>query len=559
MKRISVKKLVLLVATQLIYSTVLAQGLPTIKTPDELSAGAFAEGTITRLSSAEVAEFLPWAQNARNQLNRALTQVAQLPLRERLPVLERVARAVVAQSGPRQYQLLMRFALNRGLLLVDELERSTDMSAIGAIENALDLVQRSITVALRFYESDLAFQQRAVSDTHAVTIPHAQFGRAFMQELYPAVVNVLDAGAQYRLLYKLVEMVNWDLSRDAEANVFAEIIVEAYELTQDLPAVPSGDDKTNLRYVRRLNSLRIVSLEGFNAQISSTGRGLPLTPTELPSRLTERFSAAQLNSTFRCSGRRLNQSYSASGSGIVEAYSKILARCRDDSQEVVNSCIQGIICGSSRRPNGVVGCQTVAPGGSLVFTGPLQLARESLTAQCQRVVTETVPACLDSITCAPSEIQSSSATNPERIACLTGLYSNGGVSSTQSTTFCEQDSSPEFVTCVSSLYRSAGLSGSGAASFCLQRKDSSFWGCAMQLYSQGGNSGQNAAQTCLKNSSQQLSRCVIHLYNNAGVTGSKASELCLQNNTSEFYLCAENLYKNGGMTSDRAVATCLGR
>lgn len=553
------RKLILVLAKLLICSTALAQGLPTIKTPDELSAGAFAEGTITRLSSAEVAEFLPWAQNARNQLNRALTQVAQLPLRERLPVLERVARAVVAQSGPRQYQLLMRFALNRGLLLVDELERSTDMSALGATENALDLVQRSITVALRFYESDLAFQQRAVSDTNAVTIPHAQFGRAFMQGLYPAVVNVLDAGAQYRLLYKLVEMVNWDLSRDAEANVFAEIIVEAYELTQDLPAVPSGDDKTNLRYVRRLNSLRIVSLEGFNALISSTGQGLPLTPSDLPRALTERFSSAQLSSTFRCTARRSDQTYSASGNGIVEAYAKVLSQCRDDSQEISNRCIRGMVCGTSRRTEGTVSCQSAVLGRSLLTIGTRNQAQESVTNQCRDAVTETAPACVDSITCNTSTLETSSATNPERIACLTGLYSNGGVSSTQSTTFCEQDSSPEFVTCVSSLYRSAGLSGSGAASFCLQRKDSSFWGCAVQLYSQGGNSGQNAAQTCLSNSSQQLSRCVIHLYNNAGVTGSKASELCLQNNTSEFYLCAENLYKNGGMTSDRAVATCLGR
>lgn len=234
--------------------------LPRVNVPQELTSGEFAEGTITRLSAAEVAEFLPWAQNSRNQLNRALTQARALPLRERLPHIERAVRAVVARSGSRQYQMLMRFSLNRGLLLVDELERHVDMSLIGSQESALDLLQRSITVALSFYESDLTFQQRAQSGDDAVTIPHAQFGTAFMQGLYPGVVNVLDATAQYRLLYKLIEMVNWDLSRDAEAPRYAEAIVEAYEMGQDLPEQPATDDRANLRLIRRLNSLRIINL-----------------------------------------------------------------------------------------------------------------------------------------------------------------------------------------------------------------------------------------------------------------------------------------------------------
>jgi len=234
--------------------------LPRVEMPSELAEGAFAEGTITRLNSAEVAEFLPWAQNSRNQLNRAMTQARALPLRERLPHIERAVRTVVARSDNRQYQMLMRFALNRGLLLVTELKNHVDMNLIGSQESALDLLQRSITVSLSFYESDLTFQQRAQEGDSAVVISHAVFGTAFMQEMYPGVVNVMDATAQYRLLYKLIEMVNWDLSRDAEAPRFAEAIVEAFEMAQDLPAQPAGDDRSNLRLIRRLNSLKIINL-----------------------------------------------------------------------------------------------------------------------------------------------------------------------------------------------------------------------------------------------------------------------------------------------------------
>lgn len=244
----------------LLSFSALAADLPQVQAPSELTNGEFAEGTVTRLSSAEVAEFLPWAQNARNQLERGMKVAQSLPLRERLPHIERVVKGVVSRSGSRQYQALMRFALNRGLLLVDELEKSANMNDVGSQENALDLLQRSIVVGLSFYESDLTFQQRAQSGQASTVIPYARFATLFMQNMYPGVVNVLDATAQYRLLYKLVEMVNWDLSRDAEAPKYADTIVEAYELGQDLPEQSASDDKLNLRFIRRLNSLKIIQL-----------------------------------------------------------------------------------------------------------------------------------------------------------------------------------------------------------------------------------------------------------------------------------------------------------
>lgn len=237
-----------------------ASEIPQISIPQELASGEFAEGTLTQLTDAEVAEFLPWAQNAQNQLNRAIKQSQSLPLRERLNHIERAARSVVSRSEGRQYQMFMRFALNRGLLLVDELEKNVDMEEIGSQESALDIIQRSIQIALSFYESDLNFQRRAQSGDTTTKLSYAGFGASFMQGMYPGVINVLDATAQYRLLYKLVEMVNWDLSRDAEAARYAEHIVEAHEMLQDLPQIPLNDDRSNLRLIRRLNSLKIIEV-----------------------------------------------------------------------------------------------------------------------------------------------------------------------------------------------------------------------------------------------------------------------------------------------------------
>ena len=242
------------------FSAIADISVPEISAPAELVSGEFAEGTLTRLTDAEVAEFLPWAQNAQNQLNRAMKQAQSIPLRDRLAHIERAVRSVVSRSEGRQYQMFMRYALNRGLLLVDELEKNSDMDEIGAQESALDILQRSIQIGLSFYESDLNFQRRAQSGNTTTVLENARFASAFMQGMYPGVLNVLDATAQYRLLYKLVEMVNWDLSRDAQAQRYAEVIVEAHEMTVDIPEIPLNDDKANLRLIRRLNSLRIMNV-----------------------------------------------------------------------------------------------------------------------------------------------------------------------------------------------------------------------------------------------------------------------------------------------------------
>ncbi|MCE3011978.1 MAG: hypothetical protein LW878_02835, partial [Proteobacteria bacterium] len=83
------KKLIIPMLLSLSFSAFADLSLPQISAPDELVRGDFAEGTITQISSAEIAEFLPWAQNAKNQLTRALNTARTLPLRDRRTHIER--------------------------------------------------------------------------------------------------------------------------------------------------------------------------------------------------------------------------------------------------------------------------------------------------------------------------------------------------------------------------------------------------------------------------------------------------------------------------------------
>jgi len=84
--------------------------LPRVPVPEGLENGAYAEGTMTRLAPEEVAGFLPWAQNARNQLNRALAQARTLPLRDRPAHIDRArphgGRALRRPAVPNVHALL---------------------------------------------------------------------------------------------------------------------------------------------------------------------------------------------------------------------------------------------------------------------------------------------------------------------------------------------------------------------------------------------------------------------------------------------------------------------
>jgi hypothetical protein len=233
------------------------QALPEIPAPRELTetSSDFAEGTITRLSDQDVSQFLPWAQNAQSVLTKAIRDAETMTVQNQVRHLTAIMKSVVRHSAQKNYQMFMRFSLNRTLLLVQELMAQADWSVAGTVENVLDLQVRGIQLALEFYESDLAYQRRAARGQNTVTLEHARFGAAFGKTMLASIQNVTDASAQYRLLYKTLEMINWDFSRDAQAIEIADTIVEIYNTLNTLEERPGNDDYQTVLAIRRLNVL----------------------------------------------------------------------------------------------------------------------------------------------------------------------------------------------------------------------------------------------------------------------------------------------------------------
>lgn len=231
--------------------------LPDIPAPRELTevGSEFAEGTITRLSDGEASVFVPWAQNAQSVLTKALRDIQTMTVQQQVRHLTAIMKSVVTNSGSKNYQMFMRFVLNRTLLLVQETVNQSDWNVPGTAESVLDLQVTGINLALKFYESDLSYQSRANRGNDSVNQSYAVFGATFGKEMIRSIQNITDASAQYRVLYKTLEMINWDFSRDAIAIEFSDAIVEIYNTLNTLNEQPTNNDSESVLAIRRLNVL----------------------------------------------------------------------------------------------------------------------------------------------------------------------------------------------------------------------------------------------------------------------------------------------------------------
>ena len=308
--------------------------LPDVPAPRELTevGSEYAEGTITRMSDQDVSVFVPWAQNAQSVLTKALKDVETMTVQQQVRHLTAIIKSVVKNSGQKNYQLFMRFALNRTLLLVQELTLQSDWNTPGTVENVLDIQIKGINLALQFYESDLAYQRRANRGNDSVNLSYALFGSAFGRTMLASIQNITDASAQYRLLYKTLEMINWDFSRDSIAIEFSDTIVEIYNTLNTLNEQPTNNDFESVLAIRRLNVLL--------APISTVERTILMSSEATRRELEEQERLARMGAAQR-------QIEMALSTGITVLAEDILfVISGSNTQERYASCLQQYPAGS---------------------------------------------------------------------------------------------------------------------------------------------------------------------------------------------------------------------
>jgi len=217
--------------------------LPQITAPSALE-----EGTQRELSVAQIAELLPWAKESKSFLSDLLDQVQGLPTEQKIERLSQGIKQVVVESSTKHSELLMRYVLNRSLVVLEILNQETSDEFAGSADAKLRVLLSSIYFALKYYEVDLAFL------TKKSALPFTSFGKDYFFFLHEINKSIFDASAQFAVQRLSLEFLQWDLYRDVNNTVNAPQIVKINNALKIYPK-KSSSDRSAISYIQQMKKL----------------------------------------------------------------------------------------------------------------------------------------------------------------------------------------------------------------------------------------------------------------------------------------------------------------
>ncbi len=217
--------------------------LPVITKPVALQ-----EGTQRELSKDQIAELLPWAKNSKIFLSDMLDNIQSLSTADKVDRLVEGITTVVGDSGPKNSELLMRYALNRGLVIHGILSAEMAADAVGTSDAKLRVLVSSVKLAIKYYDSDMEYL------TKKTGAPYVLFGIEYFEFLNELNKSVFDATAQYNLQKTALEFLQWDLYRDLNNTTFAPQIVKVNNALKLLPK-KSLTDAQAIAQIRQMKAL----------------------------------------------------------------------------------------------------------------------------------------------------------------------------------------------------------------------------------------------------------------------------------------------------------------
>lgn len=237
-----------------------AEALPVISPP-----AGFEEGTQTSLSGAQISELLPWAQNSESALRDLKETVLPLSPEAAKAAYLKGLQDVVLASAPKQTELLMRYVLYRALKIQKEIDTSAH-----DLTQELRVLSLSVDLAVRYYQSDIAFLNGRVEKREAMVNPdYAEFGLRYAAFLMAVDDSLLNASAQYNVAVMAMGLLQWDLYRDVNKMAYAPAIIKIQNMLKTLPEnIPtaSGRDVEAVRALRAVKMIYRSVLAQLNAQ-----------------------------------------------------------------------------------------------------------------------------------------------------------------------------------------------------------------------------------------------------------------------------------------------------
>lgn len=217
--------------------------IPVISKPAVLQ-----EGTQRELTAAQIAELLPWAKDSKVFLKDLLESTQGLSSTDKLDRLVEGMKTVVGESAPKNTELLMRYAINRGLVLNEILAKESSVETVGSIDAKVRVLVSSINMAIKYYDTDMATLSKKSP------APFVTFGMDYFNFLTELNKSIFDATAQYSIQRTSLEWLQWDLYRDLNNTGYAAQIVKINNSLKVYPAKVTSD-KQAISFIRQMKGL----------------------------------------------------------------------------------------------------------------------------------------------------------------------------------------------------------------------------------------------------------------------------------------------------------------
>lgn len=220
--------------------------LPNISKP-----AALEEGTQRQLSAAQIAELIPWAKDSKMFLVDLIDSTQGLSIDDKIERLDFGIKQVVGESAPKHSELLMRYVLNRAIVIKDTLSREMNGEAVGTADAKLRTLIASINMAVKYYEVDMnTLSKKSTPDFY-------DFGATYFNFLSELNKSIFDASAQYAIQRTSLEWLQWDLYRDLNNTRHAPVIVK---INNALKMIPAGK-QSDFQSIKNIQQLKKISTQ----------------------------------------------------------------------------------------------------------------------------------------------------------------------------------------------------------------------------------------------------------------------------------------------------------
>ena len=232
----------------------------------------FDEGTETTLNSQQLGEIQVWAANSKLKLVDLLETIRTMPYGRAKQTLMQGFMDIVPQSAPKTTETLMRFVLNRALMLVGKIDMSADSARPGIVDQEIRILTRSAELAIEYYESDLAYINGQAGKSNPTALPYKEFGIKYAEFLMQVNESLVNAAAQYNVALTVLGFLQVDLDRDLNRTQYAPEIVRIHSFLAHKPLKMDCNDGRAIQLMREVRQVYIQTLADMGIQSVLTGR-----------------------------------------------------------------------------------------------------------------------------------------------------------------------------------------------------------------------------------------------------------------------------------------------